>query len=172
MGSSSERPDLAGVRVALLAPCFWPEVHRGGERIVRSLADGLLAAGLRPRLITSHPGRPRRAVEDGLPVARHSRPPDGLLVRAGLEDHLTHLPFSYRDLRRGDDDLAHALFPTDGAAAAAWSRRTGRPPRNCGARSGCGRRWSLPRSTSTRSRRGRDATPTQPSCARPRRRRR
>ena len=127
MGSSSERPALAGVRVALLAPCFWPEVHRGGERIVRSLADGLLAAGLRPRLITSHPGRPWRAVEDGLPIARHWRPPDGLLVRAGLEDHLTHLPFSYRDLRRGDDDLAHALFPTDGAVAAAWSRRTGRP---------------------------------------------
>ena len=43
-------------RIALLSPCFWPEVRRGGERFTRELADGLLARGHHPELITSHPG--------------------------------------------------------------------------------------------------------------------
>jgi glycosyltransferase involved in cell wall biosynthesis len=110
-----------------MTPCFWPEVQRGGERYVRDLADGLLARGHRPRLITSHPGPPRRSMDDGLPVTRHWRPPDSRLVRRGYEQYLTHLPFSYLDLRRGDDDVAHAHFPTDALAAARWTRRTGRP---------------------------------------------
>jgi glycosyltransferase involved in cell wall biosynthesis/GT2 family glycosyltransferase len=120
-------PDLAGLRVALLLPCFWPEVRRGGERIVRDAADGLLDAGLRPRLITSHPGRATRTVEDGLPIVRLWRPPDGRMRRRGFEDHLTHAPLAYLELRRGEDDLAHAFFPADGVAAARWARRTGRP---------------------------------------------
>jgi glycosyltransferase involved in cell wall biosynthesis len=115
------------VRVALLSPCFWPEVRRGGERLVRELANGLIARGHRPRLITSHPGRPSYGVEDGLPVIRNWRPPDGRLTSRGYESHLTHVPFSYLTLRRGHDDLAHAVFVTDALAAARWSRRTGRP---------------------------------------------
>jgi phosphatidylinositol alpha-mannosyltransferase len=43
------------------------------------------------------------------------------------EQHLTHVPFSYLSLRSGDDDVAHAVFPTDALAAARWGRRTGRP---------------------------------------------
>jgi len=113
--------------VALLHPCFWPEVRRGGERIVHELATGLVRRGHRPRLITSHPGRTRRTVEDGFAITRVWRPPDGRLVRRGYEDHLTHVPLSYRELARGDDRLAHAFFPTDAAAAVRWSRRTGRP---------------------------------------------
>ncbi len=61
---------MSALRVALLAPAFFPEVRRGGERLVRELADELIARGHRPRLITSHAGRPSRTVEDGLPVFR------------------------------------------------------------------------------------------------------
>src|SRR5204863_3420035 len=55
------------VRIALLHPCFWPEVRRGTERVIRELADGLLARGHEPVLITSHPGETLRNLEDGLP---------------------------------------------------------------------------------------------------------
>jgi glycosyltransferase involved in cell wall biosynthesis len=115
------------LKVALLSPCFWPEVRRGSERFVRDLADGLIARGHEPRLITSHRGPPSRTIEDGLPIARHWRPPHRRLRAREFEDHLTHVPFSYLDLRAGRDDVAHAVFATDACAAARWSERTGRP---------------------------------------------
>jgi glycosyltransferase involved in cell wall biosynthesis len=116
-----------GVRVAFLNPCFWPEVRRGSERMIRELADGLIERGHHPRLITSHPGRPARSTEDGLPIVRHWRPPRSRLERRQFEQYLTHVPFSYLSLRTGADDLAHALYPTDALAAGRWTRRTGRP---------------------------------------------
>jgi glycosyltransferase involved in cell wall biosynthesis len=115
------------LRVALLTPCFWPEVRRGAERLVHELADGLIARGHRPRVVTSHPGPTSRAVEDGLPIVRHRRPPDRVLRRLGFEDHLTHAPLSYLGLERGPDQIAQALFVSDAVAAGAWSARTGRP---------------------------------------------
>jgi glycosyltransferase involved in cell wall biosynthesis len=115
------------LRVALLSPCFWPEVRRGSERFIRDLADGLIARGQRPRLITSHPGRPSRRVEDGLPITRHWRPPDRWLVRHHFEHYLTHVPFAYLSLARGGDEVAHAVYPTDALAAARWSERRRRP---------------------------------------------
>ena len=119
--------DEGGHRVAMLSPCFWPEVQRGGERIIRDLADGLIARGHRPMLITSHPGRRSRAVEDGLPIVRNPRPPMGPLVRRGYEDYLTHVPLSYLELTAAGPDLAHAWFPTDATAAVRWAAKTGRP---------------------------------------------
>jgi glycosyltransferase involved in cell wall biosynthesis len=115
------------VNVALLNPCSWPEVRRGSERFARELADGLIARGHHPRLITSHPRRSSSRVEDGMEVVRSWRPPDARLRRRQWEDHLTHLPSSYLALRRGRDDIAHALYPTDALAALAWKARTGRP---------------------------------------------
>lgn len=120
-------PSRAEMRVALLVPCYWPEVRRGSERFVRDLADGLIARGQRPRLITSHPGAREDAVEGGLPVARLRRPPQRALVRRAYEDYLTHVPLSYVELERGRDEVAHALYPTDGLAAAWWARRRRRP---------------------------------------------
>ena len=111
------------MRVALLHPTYWPEVRRGSERFARELASGLLARGHQPRLVTSHPGPTTRVVEDGLPVTRYRRPPRGRLLRRGFEPWLTHLPATWLDLRRGDDHVAHALYPTDGVAAL----RAGRP---------------------------------------------
>jgi glycosyltransferase involved in cell wall biosynthesis len=111
----------------MLTPCYWPEVRRGGERLVHELATGLIRRGHRPRLITSHPGPTRRSVEDGLPIVRHWRPSDGRLRRRLYEEHLTHVPFSYLSLLGGDDQVAHAWHVGDGLAAARWSARTGRP---------------------------------------------
>lgn len=115
------------MRVALLSPCHWPEVRRGGERLAHELTTGLAARGHRVRLITSHPGRPRRTTEDGVEVVRHWRPPEARLRRRRYEDHLTHVPLSYLSLLTGDDDIVQAMHVTDGLAAARWSRRTGRP---------------------------------------------
>jgi len=120
-------PRRGRLRVALLSPCFWPEVRRGGERFTRELADGLLARGVSPRLITSHRGPPRRTVEDGLPVLRLPRPPQARRLLRLDEPYLTHVPLSYAALRAGDYDLAHAVYPTDALAAARWRARTGRP---------------------------------------------
>lgn len=115
------------MRVALLHPTYWPEVRRGSERFVHDVGGALAARGHRVRLITSHRGAPRRSLEDGLEVHRVWRPPDGQLRRRGHQARLTHVPFSYAALRRADDDLAHALYPTDGLAAVRWSAHTGRP---------------------------------------------
>lgn len=113
--------------MALLTPCFWPEVRRGGERYVRDLADGLIARGHRPRLITSHPGRPGTSIEDGLPITRLWRPPARRLESRGFEQYLTHVPESYVALRRSSCQVAHAHFTTDALAAGRWTRVTGRP---------------------------------------------
>lgn len=117
----------APVRVALLNPCFYPEVQRGSERLVRDLATDLLASGHHARLITSHPGPPSRTVEDELAVLRNWRPSEARLARRGFQEYLTQMPFSYAALRAGDDDLAQAFFPTDAAAAVRWAARSGRP---------------------------------------------
>jgi glycosyltransferase involved in cell wall biosynthesis len=115
------RPALRpGTRVTILTPCFWPEVRRGTERFVRDLSDGLLAAGHRPTLVTSHPGRPSRTVEDGLPIVRVPRPPDGRLRRRLFEDYVTHVPLAYAALRMSGAELAHATAPADALAAARW----------------------------------------------------
>ena len=37
------------LRVALLNPCYFPEVKRGSERLIRELAGGLVADGHRRR---------------------------------------------------------------------------------------------------------------------------
>lgn len=95
--------------------------------MVRDLADGLLATGNRPSLITSHPGRPRRSLEDGLRILRLPRPPHGPLLRRLFEPYVSHVPLTYAALRAGDYDLAHAMHAPDALAAARWQRHTGRP---------------------------------------------
>jgi glycosyltransferase involved in cell wall biosynthesis len=116
------------MRVALLTPAYWPEVRRGTERFAHELGAGLAAGhGDDVTVITSHPHRPTKTTEDGMRVIRNWRPPDGRLRRRMFEDHLTHVPFTYASLKRGDFDVVDALFPADGLAAARWSRETGRP---------------------------------------------
>jgi glycosyltransferase involved in cell wall biosynthesis len=112
--------------VALLNPFFWPEVRRGSERVLHDLAVDLVALGCRPTLITSHPGRPQRSVEDGFPIRRHWRPPEPWTAR-NIEPQLSHVPFSYMSLVRGDYDIAHAVYLTDALAALRWAARKERP---------------------------------------------
>ena len=118
---------LTSLRVSMLSPCYWPEVRRGTERMVHQLSSGLIGRGHEVTLITSHAGPGSRRVEDGLQVIRVRRPPDGLLRRLAFEDHLTHVPLSYRALRAEHGDVAHAWFTTDALAAGRWRRVTGRP---------------------------------------------
>jgi glycosyltransferase involved in cell wall biosynthesis len=110
------------MRAALLHPCFWPEVRRGTERVIRELADGLVARGNEPLLITSHPGPTARGVEDGLSIVRARRPPDERLRARGWDRYLAHAPRSLVELVRARADVAHALYPSDAVAASAWTR--------------------------------------------------
>jgi phosphatidylinositol alpha-mannosyltransferase len=114
-------------RIAMLTPCYWPEVRRGTERIVHELASGMTERGRNVHLITSHPAWPSHGYEGGVEVTRNWRPPDGRIRRRHHEDYLTHGPFSYWSLIRGGHDLAHAFYVTDALVAARWSSRRGRP---------------------------------------------
>jgi glycosyltransferase involved in cell wall biosynthesis len=118
---------LNGLRLAMLSPVFWPEVRRGGERMIHELSMGLMARGHRPRVICGHSGWFAAGLEEGLPILRVPRAPEGRLRRREFEPYLTHLPASYAALRLGGYDLAHAWSTTDALVAARWRRRTGRP---------------------------------------------
>ena len=126
-GGRPFQPAARSLRVDLLTPCFWPEVRRGTERFTRELADGLLERGHRPRLVTSHPARLSRTVEDGLPIVRLPRPPDARLRRRMWEDYVTHAPLTYLALRASDAQIAHAMHGPDAVAALRWKAHTGRP---------------------------------------------
>jgi glycosyltransferase involved in cell wall biosynthesis len=115
------------MKIAFMSPRFWPETRRGAERFIRELADGLIADGHEPTLLTSHRRRPTRRVEDGLRIVRSWRPPNGFLVRRGFEDDGSHVAFSYAALRVGDYDVAQAVHTPDALAAIRWARATGRP---------------------------------------------
>ena len=112
-------------RIALLAPAYWPEVRRGGERLAHDLGAGARRARARASGCSrATRGLTTRAVEDGIEVVRHLRPPDGRLVRRGYEDHLTHVPLdAARRCAAADDDVVHALHHADAQAAI----RSGRP---------------------------------------------
>ncbi len=108
----------APLRPTLLNPVFWPEVRRGSERAVRSLADGLVAQGHRPRLVTSHGGRtPRYDVEEGLGITRLPRVASRRLWRTAADDHAAHHPLALPLLAADPGDLLHAFYPTDATLA-------------------------------------------------------
>ena len=115
------------MNVALLHPCFWPEVRRGAERFVHDLGTGLVERGHDVTLLTSHRARRTSSVEDGVRVVRTWRPPDGRLRVRKYDDHLTHLPLAALELRRACPDVAVACHHADGVVAARWRGRTGRP---------------------------------------------
>ncbi|MEV4422692.1 glycosyltransferase [Patulibacter sp. NPDC049589] len=106
------------LRPTLLNPVFWPEVRRGSERAVRSLADGLVAAGHKPRLVTSYAGRtPRFDAEDGLAITRLPRVASRYLWRTVADDHAAHHPLALPLLSADPGDVLHAFYPTDATLA-------------------------------------------------------
>jgi len=103
-------------------PVFWPEVRRGTERVIRELADGLLARGHEPVLLTSHPGATTRAVEDGMRIVRARRPDDVWMRVRGWDRYLLHAPRQAVELALARADVAHAMYPSDAVAASAVPR--------------------------------------------------
>jgi glycosyltransferase involved in cell wall biosynthesis len=112
------------VNVAILNPVYWPEVRRGSERFAHELATALAGRGHDMRIVAGHRGRTSRATEDGVEVVRVPRLPEGRLDRRLYEQHLTHIPFALRELRRHPPDVAHALHATDAVAALRWGGPT------------------------------------------------
>ena len=114
------------MRVALVHPLYWPEVHRGSERIVHDIGAGLAQRGHEVVLITTHPGPSAARSEDGMRVIRRRRLPRP--PGAGLHElFLETVPGAALDLRRGSFDVAHA-FHLSSAVAAVAARRLGGPP--------------------------------------------
>src|SRR5206468_2338174 len=142
---------------------YWPEVRRGTERFAHELATGLLAAGHAPRIVTGHAGPPRTTVEDGVPVVRVPRLPEGRLERRMYEQHLTHLPFAYAALRRRADDPVrrrrHAAAQARRAARAGVRARPPGAPRRAPGAQPPARRGAV------RGRRRRVARPRRPRRA-------
>jgi glycosyltransferase involved in cell wall biosynthesis len=114
------------MRVALLQPCYWPEVRRGTERVVHDLGAALAQRGHDVSLITSHPGPGTRTVEDGVTIVR-TRRPRALSPLRWYEDHLSSVPSMTRHLLAGRYDVAHAFHPAY-AWGAVKARRLGGPP--------------------------------------------
>ena len=108
------------MNVAICNPVFWPEVRRGSERFAHELARALGTRGHRARIVAGHGGRASSRVEDGVAVTLVPRLPEARLDRRLYEQHLTHIPFTTRELRRRSPDVAHALHATDAVAALRW----------------------------------------------------
>jgi glycosyltransferase involved in cell wall biosynthesis len=106
------------LRIGFVSHVFWPETRRGGERLIRDLSDALVARGHRPRLVTSHRGRPSRADQDGLEVVRQWRPPERPFNRLGFPPGTSQIPLAWWALRRGEDDVVQAWTPAAGIAVA------------------------------------------------------
>lgn len=115
------------VEVALLHPFYWPEVRRGSERVVHDLGAGLITAGHRARVVTTHPSLRGWSLEDGVAVRRLPRRPERLARVAALPAPAGHLPALVAHLHRRPPDVAHAFFVGEGLAALAWGRAGGRP---------------------------------------------
>ena len=112
------------MNVAMCNPVFWPQVRRGSERFAHELARALIARGHAARIVAGHRGRPTERVEEGVPVTLVPRLPERRLDRRLYEQHLTHIPFTTRELRRRPPDVAHALHATDAVAALRWGGPT------------------------------------------------
>ena len=124
--SSQREPGPEGLRVALVHPTYWPEVRRGGERLVHDLGEALVARGHQVTLLTTHAEPSSTAVEDGIRVVRSRRLPTFAPLN-WYEDHVVNVPATAWRLLRGSFDLAHAFFPTE-SWAAIQARRLGGPP--------------------------------------------
>lgn len=114
------------MRIALAHPTYWPEVHRGSERLLHDLGVALAGRGHEVTLLTSHPAPTTVTEEEGIEVVRSRRLPQPPTL--GLHERfLGNVHNVVRRLARGRYDLVHAFFPSDAWAASA-ARRLGGPP--------------------------------------------
>jgi glycosyltransferase involved in cell wall biosynthesis len=114
------------MRVAMTHAYCWPEVNRGGERLLHELAGALARRGHDVSILSSA-SRPSRSVEDGVRVVRLSSPRG-----TGLEQELRFSRTVFPPLLAGRFDVVHSLGVGDASAsivAAALHRRLRRPRR-------------------------------------------
>jgi phosphatidylinositol alpha-mannosyltransferase len=104
------------VRVALTHPYCWPEVRRGGERLLHELGGALARRGHDVTILSSA-SDPGRTVEDGVRVVRLPAP-RGSGLRQELRFSRTVLP----SLLRERFDVVHSLGPGDACASIAAAR--------------------------------------------------
>jgi glycosyltransferase involved in cell wall biosynthesis len=104
------------VRVALTHAYCWPEVRRGGERLLHELA-GALSRRDHDVTIISSARRPGRTVEDGVRVVR-LRSPRGEGLRQELRFGRTVAP----SLLAGRYDVVHSLGVADAATSIVAAR--------------------------------------------------
>lgn len=110
------------MRLALTHAYCWPEVRRGGERLLHELAGAMARRGHEVTILSSARAR-GRTVEDGVEV-RRLRSPRGEGLRQELRFGRTVLG----PLLRGRYDVVHSLGPADASAsiiAARLRRRRG-----------------------------------------------
>jgi glycosyltransferase involved in cell wall biosynthesis len=110
------------VRIALAHPYSWPEVRRGGERLLHDLAWTLARAGHDVRIVTSATHRSRVDVLDGIKV--HRRGHHWGLDRFGLTRGETFGFEAWAWLLRYRHDLVIGLTPSAAIGAKASGQRT------------------------------------------------
>ena len=113
------------MRIALTLPRYWPEVHRGTERIVHDTAVLLAERGHDVTIETSHLAPTRESEEEGVQVIRVRRPPYASPLR-WYEDHLESAPAVALKLLRGRFDLVNAFVPAYAWAAVKAQQKFGR----------------------------------------------
>src|SRR5207248_1632454 len=106
----------AAMRLALTHVYCWPDVWRGGERILHESAAALARRGHEVTVLSSST-RPGEAIEDGVRVVRLRRPRGHDL---GVEARFGRRVFAH--LLRGRFDAVHSLGPSDAAASIVAAR--------------------------------------------------
>lgn len=117
---------MAGLRVALVHPYSWPEVRRGGERLLHDLAWYLASAGHSVEVLTGAWSGPSvETTPEGAVIRRHQlreMAPVQRRFRVGPME--TFGAWALADLARRRYDVVHALTPTGALAGRLSGHRT------------------------------------------------
>ncbi|HZT64250.1 MAG TPA: glycosyltransferase family 4 protein [Acidimicrobiales bacterium] len=107
---------MGSLRVALVHPFSWPEVRRGGERLLHDLAWYLQSAGHHVEVVTAATGEPVTEEVDGVVFRRLRLPRPAVLERRGLGPIDTFGAPALLALARRRYDVVHSLTPTGAIA--------------------------------------------------------
>lgn len=105
------------LRIALVHPFSWPEVHRGGERYLHDLAWYLSRVGHDVHVITGTNGRPSVTTSDGITFHRYRHRTRVPGLGRPLNALETFGIVALSALARHRFDLAHTLTPTGAIGA-------------------------------------------------------